>query len=1144
MSLEELLAEEGFNRGRPKMIPRKSFGSETRSMQLYQDHHKYKPGSSSAVRKTLRTKSDMPHYVRGEFPTNDKVKGRKPKDNLVRLDAESIKETGQKNERRSSQDLRHVKKSSFGSYEDLESSRGVETVDIDEIVEVEVNVNGRYGEIYSNEVYSDEESETKRDSRYGRQGSFIPLSEKKMEMVKTYGYSSNKNLTLYKSFNKSKKQPEIFSRSSQNGKSLHESKSCKKADIEQNAAIPALDEAAIRAIISMLSGYFKYFLRDEDFRASLRRGSFSSLNISGVEEGFSTESKVVANIEEAIETAERAAEERSNAKELKKASLQLSVIAGLNTNDLKDGYTSGIPNYKLSACAHLYLGVIYKLQKKDKAAAKHLLQVFCDSPFQARTVLLPDLWDQIFLPHLLHVKSWYDKEVESLANSKSKKRKLKLLDTVYDEILDSGTYQFAAYYKDWLTEGAEAPLLPSIQIPSISVQLIPQEDLSNESIDGFPSQPVVSKQLYDSVFRHLIRPGTELVECEEESFDISARSSYCAALEENSSTEIIKRTVQDVNLDETSHLDTVSGVKEVESSFLGGSPEKACQNENFGNCQVRQGTPESLCVFYGEPIENANEMILKRLAKIVFELQQPEKAINHTAVHSSRGSNVLLSESMLTELKSPCKVLQGSCENFDRGDFFSSVPQEFICPLTGLVLDDPVTLETGQTFEKSAITNWFSKGNRTCPVTRKTLECQSIPLSNFILKRVISKWKLEYHRCLIDLTHKAGENVETRDEIAVFILEQLLVVSTQEERVKNARELMSLGGLEFLISRFQCGDIKEKTCISALLFNCVLVDADWRKHVSMKIDKLSLLKMLQSEHLNSRANAVSLLTELICVNRRKEAKYFLEALQKEEIVSALDSLMNHLQCCREEYRPRVALLLLHFDLLVEPQKYSVYREEAVDAITMALESSLHHESVREQCFRVLLISGGNFSSAGKIMTEDWVLKQAGFLHGPVFDSPGVEEAYELVDENTTRAEDVDEEEAREKWLANLSVSLLGEGSKSFLEVVSRCLVSGIPDLVRVCLTTVAWLSSALVSLSHAELQLSAFSSLISGLKVCLEHGELVEHRILASMSLFNLGKFPECRLLLMTMAEDIAGSLESLEEVTWTAKELHAMICT
>lgn len=553
-SLEELLAEEGFNRGRSKMIPRKSIGLETRSMPLYQDQQQHRPGSSSGVRKTERAKSDIPRYhFRGEFPTNDKVKGRNRKDNLSRQDRESMKETRWKNERRSSQGLWHGKKVSVGSFEDLASSASVGTASSHEIVEVEEQ---------DNEVYSDEESETKYD--INEKSSFRPLSEKDIEMDKKFGYSSNKNSSLqnssYNFSKKSIKQPVVFDANSQNRKKSDEIKSRKKADIEQNIATPALDEAAIRAIISIVNGYAKRFLKEEDFRASHCRSSFASLNLIGVEEGLYVESKVVANLEEAVDIVERAAAERSNAKELKKASLQLSVITGLNSNDLKDGYTSGIPNCKLSACAHLYLGMIYKLQKKDKAAAKHLLQVFCDSPFQARVALLPDLWDQIFLPHLMHVKAWYDKEVDSLANSQSKTRKLKLLEKVYNEILDSGTYQFAAYYKDWLTEGAEAPLLPSIQIPSVPVQLVPQEELDNLSLKGgipvgnLPSQLVVSRKLYDTVFRHSTRPGTEVVDCDEESFDISARSSSYAALDENSSFEMVKRTVQAVKPDAANRL--------------------------------------------------------------------------------------------------------------------------------------------------------------------------------------------------------------------------------------------------------------------------------------------------------------------------------------------------------------------------------------------------------------------------------------------------------------------------------------------------------------------------------------------------------------------------------------------------------------
>lgn len=65
-------------------------------------------------------------------------------------------------------------------------------------------------------------------------------------------------------------------------------------------------------------------------------------------------------------------------------------------------------------------------------------------------------------------------------------------------------------------------------------------------------------------------------------------------------------------------------------------------------------------------------------------------------------------------------------------------------------------------------------------------------------------------------------------------------------------------------------------------------------------------------------------------------------------------------------------------LQVEPQKYSIYREEAVDAITEALDGSLADEKVPKNCCRALLILGGRFSCTGKLLTESWILKQAGF----------------------------------------------------------------------------------------------------------------------------------------------------------------------
>lgn len=113
--------------------------------------------------------------------------------------------------------------------------------------------------------------------------------------------------------------------------------------------------------------------------------------------------------------------------------------------------------------------------------------------------------------------------------------------------------------------------------------------------------------------------------------------------------------------------------------------------------------------------------------------------------------------------------------NFGVGSYFQSVPQEFICPLTRNIFEEPVTLETGQTFEREAIKAWFAKGNRTCPVTGNTLECVAMPFTNLILKRLINNWKSENLDHLLDFASQTVENskLKKRDEAAVFKLEGL-----------------------------------------------------------------------------------------------------------------------------------------------------------------------------------------------------------------------------------------------------------------------------------------------------------------------------------------------------------------------------------
>lgn len=74
------------------------------------------------------------------------------------------------------------------------------------------------------------------------------------------------------------------------------------------------------------------------------------------------------------------------------------------------------------------------------------------------------------------------------------------------------------------------------------------------------------------------------------------------------------------------------------------------------------------------------------------------------------------------------------------------VPCHFRCPISLELMRDPVTVATGQTFDRQSIESWIAAGNSTCPVTRSPLpELSLIP--NHTLRRLIQDWCVA-HRSL------------------------------------------------------------------------------------------------------------------------------------------------------------------------------------------------------------------------------------------------------------------------------------------------------------------------------------------------------------------------------------------------------------
>ncbi|KAK7304282.1 hypothetical protein VNO77_45150 [Canavalia gladiata] len=1091
-SLEELLAEEGFKGSRRVTRSRSSFHYGASSEPLYSLEGRFCV-SSERIR-TQRTKSDASRHqiTSGQLKCDTHTaKNHRSRDNLFMRDK---------------MDERLKNETERKSSGDTNLDKGVEEIEITEVIEQEAS---RDKDIYSKQV-----SNTKRV----KEKNFNELVEKEKwgvkddaQVGKMHSRSSSMHMLRHSSESRKNIKPHeesySYTYTRSNSKGYEDSSRNKNSHhANQAASSLALDEVAIQAVVSILNGYIKRFLKEEDFRSTLRHKCFSSLNFIELEEDNITETKVIRSLEQAIETIEQTAEEPISATYLKRTMMQLSIITGLSLNDLKYERTCGILNFKLSACAHLYLSVVYMIQRKNKVSAKHLLQVFCDSPSQARTILLPELWEHLFSPQLSHLKAWYNKQVEVLVDAPSKTRKLKLVQKVYNEHLDSGTHIFAVYYKDWLTEGVESPAIPSIGIPSVSVtgsqegSSLGHSFESANSIEPFSPQPMVSKKLYDSVFGSSPKPGVYQVKDvkDNDNLENCVKGSYGSTIVKQTLTyesETVKFTDQDIeDFAQSVVIDTIRPQKGTSLTAVE-EWKKRNLDEDVNNTfstktNLKSGIIDAL------PREKENELALRKPNKISSAFE---------------------------------------------GSYFASTPQEFICPLTGNLFEEPVTLETGQTFEREAIKAWFEKGNRTCPVTGNTLECMAMPLTNLILKRLIENWKSEGFDYLLDLASQTVENskFKKRDEAAVFKLESLLSSLKEEDKSIYAKHLISLGIFPFLFRRFEHGNVEEKSHVLSLLLNCIQADSGCIYHIARSVNRKCLLELLHSKQVTPTTNAILFLTELLSMKRRKDVTSFISGLAGENVFNTIHILLMYLENSSPSEKPLIGVLLLHFDLLVESKKFSIYREVAVNAIAVALDGSLNDEKAREKCCRALQILGGHFSSTGKIPTKSSILEQVGYNNdGFEVKPPGHEEEGQRT--NVTISLE-DEEKRREELLMNLLESLIGDGESPFLKAISRCLDSRHLDLVRACLITVTWLSSSLSTLFCAGLHLPAFLAIISQLKGILENGEL-ELKTLASLSLLNFSKISECRTLLKTMAEDIAPLLHGLVDVTWTAKQLHAIV--
>ncbi|XP_062233089.1 putative U-box domain-containing protein 42 [Phragmites australis] len=206
------------------------------------------------------------------------------------------------------------------------------------------------------------------------------------------------------------------------------------------------------------------------------------------------------------------------------------------------------------------------------------------------------------------------------------------------------------------------------------------------------------------------------------------------------------------------------------------------------------------------------------------------------------------------------------------GQSFSSLPEvaeyveplydSFFCPLTNKVMVDPVTTESGVTYDRRAIEGYFEKftdGTEPliCPVTKMAMQSKTLR-SNVPLKSTIAEWITRNEATRVRIARTAL-SMATTEAMVLEAIHELKVLARL--RRKNRDQMHKIGITKFLARLLDHKDALIR-CDSLDLL-CLLVEDNAGKEIIAKTRSVSrTIKLLSSSSPDERHAAISFLVEL------------------------------------------------------------------------------------------------------------------------------------------------------------------------------------------------------------------------------------------------------------------------------------------
>ncbi|GAB4831467.1 U-box domain-containing protein 17 [Ancistrocladus abbreviatus] len=268
-------------------------------------------------------------------------------------------------------------------------------------------------------------------------------------------------------------------------------------------------------------------------------------------------------------------------------------------------------------------------------------------------------------------------------------------------------------------------------------------------------------------------------------------------------------------------------------------------------------------------------------------------------------------------------------------DTFATIPKDFCCPISLDLMRDPVTISTGQTYDRASISRWMEEGHYTCPKTGQMLTHTRL-VPNRALRNLIMHWCLA-QGIPFDLPEGADSSAETlasssskaavtanratsailiqqlengsEDAKAIAAREIRLLAKTGKENRAYIAEAGAIPRLRKLLS--SPNSVAQENSVTAML-NLSIYDKNRSKIMEEEGCLESIVNVLRFGHTTeARENAAATLFSLSAVHDNKkriaDENGAVEALAallrggnprgKKDAVMALFNLSTHTENC-------------------------------------------------------------------------------------------------------------------------------------------------------------------------------------------------------------------------------------------------------